>query len=43
MNIFDIQKSKQDKDFVKKNGNVELEVFVDIVETCKDIPLLVLC
>jgi hypothetical protein len=40
MNIFDIQKSKQDKDFVKKNGNVELEVFVDIVETCKDIPLV---
>lgn len=40
MNIFDIQKSKQDKDFVQHNGNVELEVFVDIVETCKEIPFV---
>ena len=38
MNIFDIQKSKQDKEFVKQNGNIELDVFVDILETCKDIP-----
>ena len=40
MNIFDIQKSKRDKDFVQKNGDVELEVFVDIIETCKDIPFV---
>ena len=38
MNIFDIQKSKQDRDFVVQNGKLELDVFVDIVETYKDIP-----
>ena len=38
MNIFDIEKSKRDADFIKKNGELELEVAADIIETCKDVP-----
>lgn len=33
MNIFEIQQSKQDKEFVMKNGSLEFEVFSDILET----------
>lgn len=38
MNIFDIEKSKRDADFIKKNGELELEVAADIIEKCKDVP-----
>lgn len=32
MNIFEIEKSKRDADFIKKNGELELEVAADIIE-----------
>ena len=38
MNIFEIERSKRDADFIKKNGELELEVAADIIETCKDVP-----
>ncbi|SHF36811.1 hypothetical protein SAMN05444349_11744 [Bacteroides faecichinchillae] len=38
MNIFEIERSKRDADFIKQNGVLELEVAADIIETCKDVP-----
>lgn len=38
MNIFDIERSKKDSDFIKQNGELELEVAADIIEICKDVP-----
>lgn len=40
MNIFAIQQSKQDKEFVMKNGSLEFEVFADIIKTAEDIPYI---
>lgn len=40
MNIFEIQQSKQDKEFVMKNGSLEFEVFADILKTAGDIPYI---
>ena len=40
MNIFEIEKNKTDSDFIKKNGELELEVFADVIETVKDVPYL---
>lgn len=40
MNIFEIQQSKQDKEFVLKNGSLEFEVFADILKTAEDIPYI---
>ena len=40
MNIFEIQQSKQDKEFVMKNGSLEFEVFADILKTAEDIPYI---
>lgn len=40
MNIFQIQQSKQDKEFVMKNGSLEFEVFADILKTAEDIPYI---
>lgn len=37
MNIFEIQQSKRDKEFVMKNGSLEFEVFADILKTAEDI------
>lgn len=40
MNIFEIQQSKQDKEFVMKNGSLEFEVFSDILETAGNLPYI---
>lgn len=40
MSIFEIQQSKQDKDFVMHNGNLEFEVFADILKTSGDLPYI---
>ena len=40
MNIFEIQQSKRDKEFVMKNGSLEFEVFADILKTAEDIPYI---
>jgi hypothetical protein len=40
MNIFELQQSAQDKDFVLKNGSLEFEVFADILNTAKDLPYI---
>jgi len=40
MNIFEIQQSKKDKEFVLKNGTLEFEVFADILKTAEDIPYI---
>lgn len=40
MNIFEIQQSKQDKEFVMKNGSLEFEVFADILKTAEGIPYI---
>ena len=40
MNIFEIQQSKHDKEFVLKNGTLEFEVFADILKTAEDIPYI---
>ena len=40
MNIFEIQQSKQDKEFVMNNGSLEFEVFADILKTAEDIPYI---
>ena len=40
MDIFEIQKSKQDKEFILHNGNLEFEVFADILQTASDIPYI---
>ena len=38
MNIFEIERSIRDSDFIKQNGELELEVAADIIETYKDVP-----
>lgn len=40
MNIFEIQKSKDDREFVLKNGSLEFEVFADILKTAGDLPYI---
>ncbi len=40
LNVFEIQQSKQAKEFVLKNGSLEFEVFADILKTAKDIPYI---
>lgn len=40
MNIFEIQQSKNDKEFVLKNGSLEFEVFADILETAGALPYI---
>lgn len=40
MNIFELQRSKVDKEFVIENGTRELEVLADIIEVSKDIPFV---
>ncbi len=40
MNIFEVQQSKQDMEFVMKNGSLEFEVFADILKTAEDIPYI---
>ena len=40
MNIFQIQQSKQDKEYVLKNGSLEFEVFADILKTAEDLPYI---
>lgn len=40
MNIFELQQSAQDKEFVLKNGSLEFEVFADILNTAKDLPYI---
>ncbi|MDB1056604.1 hypothetical protein PL686_16555 [Phocaeicola vulgatus] len=40
MDLFAIQKSKDDKAFITKSGSLELEVAADIIETSKDIPFV---
>lgn len=40
MNIFELQQSVQDKEFVLKNGSLEFEVFADILNTAKDLPYI---
>ena len=40
MNIFELQQSAQDKDFVLKNGSLEFEAFADILNTAKDLPYI---
>lgn len=40
MSFFEIQQSKQDKEFVLKNGSLEFEVFADILKTAEDIPYI---
>ncbi len=38
--IFDLQQSKEDSNFLKKNVNLELDVLVNIIENVKEIPYL---
>ena len=40
MNIFEIQQSKTDKEFVLKNGSLEFEVFADIFERAGNLPYI---
>lgn len=40
MNIFEIQQSKDDREFVLKNGSLEFEVFADILKTADDLPYI---
>lgn len=40
MNIFEILQSKNDKEFIIKNGSLEFEVFADILRTAEDIPYI---
>ena len=40
MNIFEIQQSKEDREFVLKNGSLEFEVFSDILNTASDLPYI---
>lgn len=40
MNIFEIQQSKDDREFVLKNGSLEFEVFADILKTAGDLPYI---
>lgn len=40
LSIFDIQQSKQAKEFVLHNGNLEFDVFADILKSAKDIPYI---
>ena len=38
--IFELQKSRQDREFIAKNAEIELDVALDIAETLTDIPYL---
>lgn len=38
--IFELQKSRQDREFIAKNAEIELEVALDIAETLTNIPYL---
>lgn len=40
MNIFEIQQSKDDREFVLQNGSLEFEVFADILNTAGDLPYI---
>lgn len=40
MNIFEIQQSKEDREFVQKNGFLEFEVLADILKTAGDLPYI---
>lgn len=40
MNIFKILQSKNDKEFINKNGSLEFEVFAEILKTAEDIPYI---
>lgn len=40
MNIFELQQSALDKEFVLKNGSLEFEVFADILNTAGDLPYI---
>jgi hypothetical protein len=40
MNIFELQQSAQDKEFVLKNGSLEFEVFADILNTAGNLPYI---
>ena len=40
MNIFELQQSAQDKEFILKNGSLEFEVFADILNTAGDLPYI---
>lgn len=40
MNIFEIQQSKEDKEFLKNNLELEFDVAADILETARDLPYL---
>ena len=40
MNIFEIQQSKEDREFVINNGSLEFEVFADILKTAGNLPYI---
>lgn len=40
LNIFGIQESKEAKEFVMKNGSLEIEVFAEIIKQTKDVPYI---
>ena len=40
MNIFELQQSAQDKEFILKNGSLEFEVFADILNTAGNLPYI---
>lgn len=41
INIFDIEKSEREKDFILKNGDKGIEVIADLIDACKnDIPIV---
>lgn len=40
MDIFGLQQSKADLDFIKTNANLEFEVAADIIETCQNLPYI---
>ena len=39
IDIFDVQRSKADYRFIVNNGDLELDVLADIIETAKGVPL----
>lgn len=40
MNIFELQRSDQDKKFILENGTLEFEVFADILNEAQDLPYI---
>lgn len=38
--IFDLQQSSQDRDFLARNADLELDVLANIIETSKDVPFI---